>query len=403
MVALIKRLVVAIGVLLSLPGVGSTQHCLSQRVPAYKPAADAVVASPGYEMRETATIEVVVHVVWRTPSENITTEQVLSQIAVLNEDFRLLNSNQTDILPIFQQVKADTEIEFALASLDPAGNPSDGIVRVQTAYDLIGIARDDNDRRRICYSALGGSDAWCPDRYLNIWIGQFPDGVGGEASFPGQDTLTEDGIRIDPEHFGRTGTAAPPYHLGRTTTHEIGHYLNLYHLWGGDGDEDLLCQFDDEVADTPEQAFNYRDLCPSGIQQSCGTPDMYQNYLNYTHDACMALFTTGQKTRMWATLNGPRSGLLGGQGCSVATTAPLAQVPLAVFPNPVKTGEMCFVKTAVPAFTLFLFDCQGKLWYRQNSTSAETSFLLSAIPPGPYVLQIVAAGQWATHKLVIIR
>ncbi|MBL7791063.1 MAG: zinc-dependent metalloprotease [Saprospiraceae bacterium] len=402
MVALIKRLVFAIGLLL-LPVVGSTQHCLSQRLLARKPAVDTVVADPGFEMRETATIEVVVHVVWRTPSENISTEQVLSQIAVLNEDFRLLNNNQTDILPIFQQAKADTEIEFALVSVDPAGNPSDGIVRVQTAYDLIGIARDENNRRRICYSASGGSDAWCPDRYLNIWIGQFPEGISGEASFPGQDTLSEDGIRIDPEHFGRTGTATPPYHLGRTTTHEIGHYLNLYHLWGGDGDEDLLCQFDDEVADTPEQAFNYRNLCPSGIQQSCGTPDMYQNYLNYTNDACMALFTTGQKTRMWATLNGPRSGLLGGQACSVATSAPRAQVPLTVFPNPAKMDEMCYVRSASPAFTLFLFDCQGKLWYRQYSTSAETSFSLSAIPPGPYVLQIVAAGRWAAHKLVITR
>lgn len=361
----------------------------------------ALQRSQAPEGRIVLTIPVVVHVVWRLPTENISDEQILSQIDVLNEDFRLLNANQAQILPLFQGVKADMELEFELANEDPSGQPSTGIVRAQTTFADIGFARTTDNRRRICYTADGGSDAWCPQRYLNIWIGQFPSGISGEASFPGQDSTTEDGVRIDPEHFGTLGTAAPPYHLGRTATHEIGHFFDLYHLWGGSNDDDPLCQYDDEVADTPEQNYNYRNQCPTGLQVSCGTPDMYQNYLNYTNDACMALFTQGQKARVWAALNGPRIGLLEGGNCTVGYSTAGQQPPPVVFPNPAST--QIGIRGLIFEAAISITDARGVLFLHRDRVTNESFIDVSSIPEGVYFIKIEEKKSTTVSRLLIIR
>jgi hypothetical protein len=245
------------------------------------------------------TIPVVVHVVWNTSAENISDAQILSQITVLTEDFRRLNADQDASWP----QAADTEIEFCLASVDPNGNPTTGITRTQTSVS----SWNTNDQMK--FTSSGGRDAWPRSDYLNIWVVDLCCGILGYAQFPGGPAST-DGIVCDYQYFGTIGTATPPFNLGRTGTHEVGHWLNLRHIWGDGG-----CGVDDFVSDTPT-SDNPNYGCPIG-HVSCGTTDMVQNYMDYTDDACMNLYTNGQKTRMQALFNpgGFRNSLLSSPGC----------------------------------------------------------------------------------------
>lgn len=354
--------------------------------------------------RNVLTIPVVVHVVWRTEAENISDAQIVSQIEALNNDYRLLNANAGIVtFPPFLSVRADSEIQFELAIMDPAGNATNGITRTQTSLEDIGLLRI-GGKRAICYDDLGGKSVWCSNHYLNIWVGKFPQGITGEASFPGQDDPEEDGVRIDADHFGTTGTVAPPYHLGRTATHEVGHYLNLYHIWGGSGDSDPDCEFDDEVPDTPNQAFNYKGQCPvwSG-QISCGPlPDMFYNYMDYTNDACMAMFTLGQKQRMRATLNGPRAELLTQEGlCKPITgTNDFADAPkLKILPNP--ANQYFMMEGTQGADLVQCFDVKGTLWPVYQELGDR--FSVAHLPAGTYIIQVKNEKNIITKKLIIAR
>ncbi|MBL7776053.1 MAG: T9SS type A sorting domain-containing protein, partial [Saprospiraceae bacterium] len=166
------------------------------------------------------------------------------------------------------------------------------------------------------FYSSGGSDAWPRDAYLNLWVCDLSSGLLGYAQFPGGPANT-DGVVCDYLYFGTTATGAqPPFDKGRTATHEVGHWLNCYHIWGDDG---TSCTGTDQVADTPNQADeNYG--CPAFPTVSCSNGpngDMFMNYMDYTDDACMNLFTQGQKTRMQALFGsgGFRAPLLSSQGC----------------------------------------------------------------------------------------
>ena len=273
---------------------------------------------PTQKANTVVTIPVVVHVVYRNSTQNISEAQINSQMQVLNEDFRRLNRDANQTPQMFQGVAADCEIEFCLASNDPQGNPTNGITRTQTNVSDIGQAAANNGGyAKIYYDVEGGKDAWDPSSYLNIWVceidqsGQFL----GYASPPGTSPPAEDGCVIDYKFFGTTGTAAgsQPNNLGRTTTHEVGHYFNLEHIWGVQGG----CNDDDFVADTPKQQYDSYGCPGLGLNStSCGSQDMFSNYMDYSDDPCMNLFTQGQKARMLAAINGPRSGLLSSNGCS---------------------------------------------------------------------------------------
>lgn len=238
------------------------------------------------------TIPVVVHVLYRNSTENISVAQIQSQLDVLNKDFRRLNS---DANTIWSQA-ADTQIEFCLASVDPNGNSTTGITRKSTTRQDWG-ANDDAKR-----TSSGGINPWNTSEYLNMWVvpkmttqsGGQTINLLGYAQFPGGNAAT-DGLVMIYNAFGTTGSVSSPYDGGRTTTHEIGHYFNLRHIWG-----DSNCG-NDLVSDTPtHQTANYG--CPIG-QVSCSSTDMVQNYMDYTNDSCMNLFTQGQKTRMRSVLD----------------------------------------------------------------------------------------------------
>ncbi len=225
----------------------------------------------------TITIPVVVHVLYNTPEQNISDQQINSQIAVLNKDFSATNNDLNNVPGEFAGVVADIDIQFVL----------DRVIRKQTSRSSFGT----NDA--IKYDSQGGSNAVDTSKYLNIWVGNIGGGVLGYAQFPGGNSAT-DGVVISPQYFGTTGYVAAPFDKGRTTTHEIGHWLNLRHIWG-----DGRCNRDDFVADTPRSDRpNYG--CPTYPTVHCRSTDMTMNYMDYSDDACMYMFTQGQKERMRA-------------------------------------------------------------------------------------------------------
>ncbi|WP_282774650.1 M43 family zinc metalloprotease [Phaeodactylibacter xiamenensis] len=265
----------------------------------------------------TITIPVVVHVVYNNATENISAAQVQSQIDILNEDFRRLNADAVNTPSVFQGVAADVEIEFCLATVDPQGNPTDGITRTPTSVTAFGT----NDE--VKFNSSGGKDAWPASDYMNFWVCDISGGILGYAQFPGGPAST-DGVVVDYQYFGDIGTATAPFDKGRTGTHEVGHYLNLRHIWG-DGN----CNADDFVSDTPRAGGpNYTGSpCNFPGSNSCneGTgdlPDMFQNYMDYSDDGCMNLFTQGQTARMRALFEpgGARASLLNSTACGTPVT-----------------------------------------------------------------------------------
>lgn len=263
--------------------------------------------------REIITIPIVIHVVYKTATQNIPDSRVLSQINVLNTDFAGINADTIQIPTIFQNLKANLGIQFCLATRAPNGTPTTGIERRQTTVTSFGT---DNAMK---HYSTGGLDAWPNDQYFNIWVCNLGNSLLGYAQFPGGPAAT-DGVVILYSAFGVTGGQ---YGLGRTTTHEIGHCFNFYHIWGDDGS---ACSGTDQCNDTPNQADeNYG--CPSYPNPSCSnTSDMFMNYMDYVDDACMMMFTWDQKARAQALFvpGGYRYQLRFSQGCSeVDTCAPV--------------------------------------------------------------------------------
>ncbi len=234
------------------------------------------------------TIPVVVHVVYKTAAQNISDAQVQSQIDVLNEDFGNTNADNSKIPSLFQPVDATVGIKFTL----------DRVIRKATTKKSFGT----NDA--VKKSQTGGDNAVDATTYLNIWVCNLSSGLLGYAQFPGG-SVTTDGVVILYSAFGRTGTLIPAYNLGRSATHEVGHWMNLRHIWG-----DANCG-NDLVDDTPvANTANYG--CPSypHLSTCTGKPtEMTMNYMDYTDDACMYMFSTGQKGRVNAVFapGGPRA------------------------------------------------------------------------------------------------
>ncbi len=260
------------------------------------------------------TIPVVFHIVYDTEDKNISDAQVQSQIDILNEDFRRINTDAVNTPADFLGVAADVEIQFCLASQDPNGFATNGITRTKTNVAQFSTNND------VKFDANGGKDAWPASDYMNFWVCDLSGGLLGYAQFPG-DLAETDGVVCDYLYTGNVGTATAPFDLGRTGTHEVGHWLNLRHIWGDGG-----CGIDDGVSDTPTAGDpNYTEApCEYPGPNSCDEgpgdlPDMFQNYMDYSNDACMNLFTEGQKARMRALFEegGARESLLSSPGCNL--------------------------------------------------------------------------------------
>jgi len=280
------------------PGARARRAELKQRL---RESIDSGVAAR--TTRDLVTIQTVVHVVYRRDEENISDEQISSQIEVLNCDFRATNEDRAQVPGVWQGLVADANIEFELATEDPEGNPTDGITRTQTEREYFG-----NEGNPVKYAEAGGTPPWPTDRYLNLWVCNLEGGLLGYAQFPSMPPET-DGVVILYSAFGTTGAAQAPYNLGRTATHEVGHFLNLFHIWGDSDD----CSGSDEVSDTPP-AEGPNEGRPDFPHVSCNNApngDMFVNYMDYTNDEAMFMFTAGQVLRMNATLATERAALAG--------------------------------------------------------------------------------------------
>jgi len=276
----------------------------------------------------------VVHIIYRNESDawNISNAQVLSQIQVLNEDFMRQNPDTANTPVVFRPVASNSNIQFCLAQQDPSGNPTNGIIRHAfpntTSYSTSTFN-----------SQIKPNTIWDPNRYFNIWVANLSGGVLGYAQFPsgtGLPGLTggsanTDGIVLLYSSVGRPPANPFPgqYNGGRTATHEVGHFLGLRHIWGDGG-----CSVDDYCDDTPRSSQS-NSGCPNVNRCNDMTfppnpttdwPDMVQNYMDYTNDACMNIFTANQTERMNVVLqNGTRrASLLTSNGCQPPILRPVA-------------------------------------------------------------------------------
>ncbi len=282
-------------------------------------------------------IPVVFHVIHEGGAENISKAQMLDQIEKLNMDMRRLNADTVNTPGPFKPLAGDTNIEFKVATKDPNGNCTDGIVRVFST--LTNNAR--NNVKALSY--------WPSNKYLNIWIVKTIENVNGGAGFvigfaqfPGGSALT-DGVVLRADYTGTIGTASPS-NKGRTATHEVGHWLNLRHIWG-----DATCG-DDLVSDTPVHAGANQSNCPTFPKTSnCvgngANGDMFTNYMDYTTGSCQNMFSIGQAARIDAAMNSSISGRnnLWSAGNLVATgtdgSTPQLCVPVADFAS--SATEVC--------------------------------------------------------------
>ena len=354
-------------------------------------------------------IPVVVHVVYRTNAQNVSNAQIQSQIDVLNKDFQKLNSDVTKVPSVWTSLVADAKIQFCLATIDPLGNPTTGIIRKQTSKSSFGT----NDA--VKKNTQGGSSPWPTKDYLNIWVCNLSSGLLGYAQFPGGPAAT-DGVVIDFQAFGTVGTAQAPFNLGRTATHEVGHWLNLRHIWGDDG---TGCSGSDLVGDTPNQGGpNYG--CPAFPRISCSNGpngDMWMNFMDYTDDRCMYMFTLGQDARIDAVLgvggahySVTQSGRCGSLSPAAKPLIAEKQTLLQVSPNPVVTGvpmvsytlhnaaKLQLVATTAYGSTAAVINLGSQAAGKYNIHPAE----LARLQNGIYMLKLVANGvPLATTQIVV--
>jgi Pregnancy-associated plasma protein-A/Secretion system C-terminal sorting domain len=358
--------------------------------------------------RTVVKIPVVVHVVWNTAAENIPEYQIRGQIDSLTKDFRKRNTDAANIpSQRFRDLAADCEIEFCLATRDTLGNPCTGIVRKQINIANFGEQYENTNKRKVCYTAYGGDNAWRPDRYLNIWVCAFPDGGILGYSTPIAKVLTtnpgEDGCVINYQAFGVSLNNFVGRNKGRTLVHEVGHYFNLLHIFGFD----TTCNDDDEVDDTPRQGGR-NNFCPSfPAAQSCpgNGGDMFMNYMDYPYDECVLMFTRGQKARMWATLDGYRNGLiLKGLSCDpFVGTNNISDADWSIFPNPASSSLTIQMpdewqnKDKVVELT----DVTGRIFVRKHVYTEGSPLSLDNVPSGLYFVVVRVDNQVFMKKIVV--
>jgi Pregnancy-associated plasma protein-A/Secretion system C-terminal sorting domain len=358
----------------------------------------------GTTATDVITIPVVVHIIYNSAGQNISDAQVQSQIEVLNRDYRKMNADTAGIPGYFSPLAADCGFQFVLANADTNGYASTGIVRKHTNVQAFSINDD------IKYTAKGGDDAWDRDRYLNIWVGNLTGGILGYSSVVGGPKQT-DGVTVLYTAFGTMGTATAPFNLGKTTTHEIGHWLNMIHVWG-----DAFCG-DDDVADTPpQQQATYGN--PSGIIISCGnapTGNMYMNYMDFTDDIGMHMFTYGQRDRMRTLFDagGFRYPILSSNaitgtpipsyGSADPDSSGIGGAVFSVYPNPVVSmATVTMTDASLIGSLLEVYNQVGQMLMATRISALTFQFNVSSMPKGIYFIRVSDGKHVNAFKMVKI-
>lgn len=403
------------------------------QTPGYSEAVDATYEQVKHLIAEKSASEptpiyqipVVVHIVYNTPEENISSDQVYTQIARLNRDFRRLNEDTADTRAEFKPIAADAGIEFYLAGVDPNGNPTGGITRTQTdrtefTPDFFGGGLDD-----VKQSTLGGVDSWDTDRYLNIWV---CDLLGDNSLFqvlgfayppatapnwPANSSASDpayEGVVVHYQVFGddsplATGSLSVA-DKGRTAVHEVGHFLGLRHIWGdalfGDG-----CTEDDGLEDTPNASANAGQTCNFNNNTCTDSPvdfpDMIENYMDYAEERCMNMFTQDQVDIMRSMLETARTGLTDGVVEPSSISEFVDPNDIVVFPNPSSGSIQIQTSVNLQIQTLSVLDTKGTLVSEETIAPSGSQFHIDLdLKPGAYIIRL-QFDEGFTYKKLIVR
>ena len=335
-------------------------------------------------------IPVVVHVLWRTEVENISDDLIRSQIESLNADFNLNNPDFSRVPSVFASLAGRAGVEFRLATTDPQGRATSGIIRGKTGRMMW---TDDDKIKQAVHS---GSNAWDSKQYLNIWIGNLVPGLLAYASFPGG-AADKDGIVIRYDIFGTRGRLTAPYNKGRTLTHEVGHWLGLRHLWG-----DMACG-DDGVHDTPRQRGGNKGIpvfpkinggCDNGPQG-----DMFMNFMDFSDDETLLMFTQGQVDIMRAQFQsgGARSAMLLSKGLAEPWNMTLGNAlvepenpTVNIYPNPAASYVRIRTNQSPENTdrTFVLFTAGGQILQKGRLNGNDQFIDLNGIPRGLYYIRV---------------
>lgn len=336
---------------------------------------------------------------------NIGDNRVLEQIDILNQDYaKAFGTPGFNTHPS----GADSRIRFCRAAVDPNGQPTSGIIRVNTTQAEFSINSDN--------AAIKGYSVWNTEKYLNVWVCKLSNNDLGYAQLPYTDSLQfngiadvqPDGVVIDYRAFGNVpaGQGYSAYNMGRTATHEIGHFLGLIHIWGdGFGCNDNNAT--DYCNDTPKQA-NWTSGCPTNVPASCdgSTPNQQQNYLDYTNDACMNLFTNDQKRRMRVVMrNAPRRKTLFTTPTQCGVTANsnfISKAGWAFYPNPAADELVVSPEEDGSIQRIEVLDMQGKRCLHQLCNGTEiTPISVAGLQKGVYTLSVTEnSGKISFRKFV---
>ena len=350
-----------------------------------------------YIPRPVITIPVVVHVFHNGEpvgtGRNISVAEIQSMLTVINDDFRRLNSDIISTPAAFRGGSDDALVQFCLAQQDEFGNPTTGIDRYfgSPNYNPYGAFESEKP-----------ATIWDRDSYLNIWSCEFGDGTLGYAQFPNTLTASTDGVVIDYRYFG-TVTSLPPYDLGRTATHEVGHWLDLEHIWGVPG-----CSQDDLVNDTPLQDVSSGGCPTFPVTTDACSPSypgiMFYDFMDYSNDFCLTMFTVGQASRMDAALFGPRLPLQSSIGCQ-QTTVGMNESGFAnsikLFPNP-STGIFTIqLNEKLINSELKITNSIGQVVLAKQLSKNSEEINLSEFSNGVYFLIITSPLGVVSKKLVL--
>lgn len=355
--------------------------------------------------RTTPVIPVVFHIVYHTPDQDFTDAQVQQQLAILNRDFARKNPDSIKTPSVWKNIASDGGVQFCLAKRDPFGNSTTGIIHTHTnATELANI-------NSVKSSASGGDEIWNAKHYLNIWVTYIDQNTFGYASFP-TDLATYpqyDGVVINSKAFSIRDSNFVYKNSGRTLTHEVGHWFNLFHTFGTDISMNCSTDF---VDDTPPQQpdpknaihclnfpkFDDCTFAANGI--------MFMNYMNYVADSCYNLFTKGQKDRMLAALQMYRSEILNQSTlCDLTGINDLNQeANISIFPNPTALGSITIAfktKNSVSA-NIFIFDSIGRIVQQKLKIDAQNASVnFNNLELGYYVVRVETT-DGVTNKCFIV-